>query len=159
MARRTPIDTARAGLFDRLVDRKPEVSSEAKPMRSVNKYGLYESVAQELRRLFNTRRPCTEEDGKDRERTVLDYGVPDFSAFSPKDVDDQKKLAANIKETLETFETRLKDIRIHIEEHPQKPRALNIRIEGILTFESIREPVSFPVLLEPKFEKVTFHGE
>ena len=159
MARKSPIDNARSGLFDRLIDWQPESSIEKKPLRSANKRELYESVLKELTRLLNTRRPYTEEDGQNWDRSVIDYGVPDFSAFSPSDINDQEKLASNIKETLEIYETRLRDIRIHIEEHPKKIRALKIRIEGILTFESIREPVSFPLIIEPKFEKVVFHDD
>ena len=158
MAGKSPFDTARAGLFDRLVDHDPDTHTEKRPLRTMTKQELYASVHRELGRLLNSRCPFTTEARQDRERSVIDYGVPDFSFFTPQNVDDQKQLGVYIKETVEMYEPRLKEVRVQVEEYKKNRKALLIRIDGILTLESISEPVSFPVILEYKGEKIEIHG-
>ena len=157
MARKSPFDTARAGLFDRLVDHDPNSQTEKRPLRTMNKKELYASVNRELSRLLNTRCPFTTEVRQDRERSVIDYGVPDFSSLTPQSIDDQKELGVYIKETIEIFEPRLKELRVHVDEYQKNRKALLIRIDGILTIDSIREPVSFPVIMEYKGEKIEIY--
>ena len=157
MVRKSRFNTARAGLFDRLVDYDPDTQVEKCPLRTMTKQELYDSVNRELGRLLNTRCPLTIEGRQDRERSVIDYGVPDFSSFTPQSIDDQKQLSLYIKDTVETYEPRLKNVRVHVNEYKKNRKALMINIEGILTVESIREPVSFPMVLEHRDETIEIH--
>ena len=150
-----PEDNVRAALFDRLIDLEPEIPREPRPLRTMNVRELYMSVLQELNRLLNSRCPLTFEKLENRERTTIDYGVPDFSAFNPQSLDDQKLLARNIKNTIEVYEHRLENIRVKIEEFVDDKKALLVKIEGVLAFETVREPVSFPLVISEKGEKVT----
>ncbi len=150
-----PEDNVRAALFDRLIDFEPEIRKEPRPLRSMNVRELYMSVLQELNRLLNSRCPLTFDKLENRERTTIDYGVPDFSAFNPQSLDDQKQLAKNIRDTISVYEHRLQDVRIKVEEFVDDKKALMVKIEGTLAFESVREPVSFPLVISEKGEKVT----
>ena len=151
-----PEDNVRAALFDRLIDLEPEIQREPRPLRTMNVKGLYKSVREELNRLLNSKCPLTFDELENRERTTIDYGVPDFSAFNPQSVDDQRLLAKNIKDTIGIYEHRLENVRIKIEKFVDDEKALFVQIEGFLAFETVREPVSFPLVIREKGEKVTF---
>ena len=77
---------ARAGLFDRLVDHEPMNPEEVRPKRAFNKKEFIDSVLRELNCLLNTRSPIPPDQLGLRERSVIDYGVPDFTALYAKDL-------------------------------------------------------------------------
>ena len=148
-----PEDNVRAALFDRLIDLDPKVPREPRPFRTMNVKELYKSVLEELNRLLNSKCPLTFDELENRERTAVDYGVPDFSAFNPQSLDDQRALAKNIKNTIKAYEHRLENVRVKTEKFFHNEKALLVKIEGVLAFETVREPVSFPLVI--KGEKVT----
>src|ERR1700760_882719 len=95
---------APAPLFDRLVDRAPEVPAEPRPLRTLDPRGLRESVRRELERKLNTRSPLPADDLAGREDlTVLEYGIPDLSAFSAANEDDQRLLTALVARAVAAF--------------------------------------------------------
>jgi type VI secretion system protein ImpF len=142
---------ARATLFDRLVDLEPELSREPQPLRTFNKKELLASVRSEVGRLLNTRCPTPANLDGEQEQTVIDYGIPDFSSFYPQNPDDQRRLALVVSKAISAFEPRLQQVRATVEEVENDIRALRIRIDAVLVYESVREPVSFPVVV--RFEK------
>ena len=64
-------------LFDRLVDRDPKLRHEVRPMRTLDRRGLKESVRRDLELLLNTRCPLPAHRIPPRDRSVVDYGIPD----------------------------------------------------------------------------------
>ncbi len=133
-------------LFERLIDHDPQESSEASPLRVHSREELRESVRREVGRLLNTRCPVPEE----RNGTVIDYGIPEFSWMSASSGDDRRQLANTIARKVTTFEPRLEQVRVRLECDSADPRALIGTIEGVLVVESIREAVSFPLLIQNK---------
>src|SRR4029077_11608679 len=89
---------ARILLFDRLVDTEPESQKEVRPLRILDKAGLKESVRRELGRLLNTRCPIPL--APLAERTVINYGIPDFSSLSPHSMDDRNRLEQWMREAI-----------------------------------------------------------
>src|SRR6266852_2309925 len=87
-----PIEV-RMPLFDRLVDRDPRLAREERPLRTLDRGGLYESVRRELERLLNTRCPFPAHQLGGHERSVIDYGIPDFAGFSARSFADREQLA------------------------------------------------------------------
>lgn len=152
------MDHTRAALLDRLVDYNPQSKTERRPLRTMGKRELYESVRRELSRLLNSRCPFLESEREERERTVIDFGLPDFSHLVPQNQDDHLLLASQLREVIEIFEPRLENVRVKVEPHPVNARALSVTIEGVLAFETIREPVSFPMIWELLTRKVDSHG-
>jgi type VI secretion system lysozyme-like protein len=137
---------ARALLFDRLVDMEPQSQKEVRPLRVLDKKGLKDSVRRELGRLLNTRRPiplASPLEGK----TVLNYGIPDFSALSPHSDDDRRRLETWMREAITNYEPRLVNVKVLVEPPAKDERSLTARIEGSLQLESIREPVAFSVVV------------
>ena len=141
-----PIAGARTPLFERLIDEQPHEPGEPNPYRVHGREELRESVRKEVATLLNTRCPARE----DRNGSVIDYGVPDFSWMSAASGNDRQQLADTIARKVAAFEPRLRQIRVTLERDACDPRAVIGTLEGVLLVESIREPVSFPLLIHHK---------
>jgi type VI secretion system lysozyme-like protein len=116
---------------------------------------LRAAVGRDLARLLNTRSPVAWTDWSDRERTVLDYGIPDFSALHPANGDDRMRLGAMVEQCIATFEPRLRSVRVHVQPRDgSDPRTLMLRIDALLAVGDIREPVSFPVILRERGDAI-----
>jgi type VI secretion system lysozyme-like protein len=111
---------------------------------------LKESIRREIAHLLNTRCPVRQ----DRNGTVIDYGLPDFSWMSAASADDRQALALVITRKVNAFEPRLREVRVTIEPDAADPRAVVGTIQAMLVVESLREPVSFPVAIRNKTGEV-----
>ena len=136
-----------APLFDRLVDREPQIPAEPRPLRTLDPRGLRESVRRELERMLNTRSSLPVDRLAERdELTVLEYGIPDLSAFSAGNEDDQRLLMSLIARAVAAFEPRLRGVRVAFERLEDGQRSLLLRIDAELMRDEVAEPVSFPTL-------------
>lgn len=144
-----PLEGGRALLFERLTDADPlSREEEAQPLRVHDREELKESVRRELARLLNTRCSVPSRQLDSRERSVLDYGIPDFSSLSALSADDQKRLASIVAHSIAAFEPRLTDVRVRAERVRSNDRALILRVDALLSMGTHAEPVSFPVLVQ-----------
>ena len=138
---------ARVLLFDRLIDTEPESQKEVRPLRVLDKKGLKDSVRRELGRLLNTRCPIPLAPAGE-ERTVINYGIPDFSSLHPHSADHRNRLEFWIQEAIVNYEPRLVDVKVTVDAPDKDERSLRARIEASLQFETIREPVAFSVVMK-----------
>jgi type VI secretion system protein ImpF len=139
---------ARALLFDRLVDLDPRTPTEPAPLRALSMHQLRESVRREVGRLLNTRCPYPTSSDEKAGRTVLDYGLEDFSAFSPQSPADQRRIASILQQAIEAFEPRLRQVRITVERFIDNKKALLAHLDAQLVVETVAEPISFPVYIQ-----------
>lgn len=138
----------RTPLFDRLVDNDPLLRrEELRPMRTLDRGGLKKSIRRELERLLNTRSFLPADRLAARERSVIDYGVPDFSTFSARSHADRQRLAAVLCQAIAVYEPRLSGVRIFLEARPGDDSSLIGRIEATLLVGRVAEPVSFDTVL------------
>jgi type VI secretion system protein ImpF len=133
-------------LFDRLVDTEPEFQKEVRPLRALDRKGLKDSIRREMGRLLNTRcpiplTPLTE-------RTVINYGIPDFSSLSPESSDHRSRLESWMKDAIASYEPRLAEVKVIVDPPEKNERTLIARIEAKLQLETIREPVAFAVVVK-----------
>lgn len=142
---------ARAPLFDRLVDLDPLSKTEAEPLRVLDRDDLLASVRREVGRLLNTRCTLTLEELEGRERTVLEYGLPDFSHLHTRDPRAHEALAEHIRATVAAYEPRLRQVRIAVEPLRNSQRELLARVDALLVIGDVTEAVSFPVAIEDAF--------
>ena len=142
---------ARAPLFDRLVDLDPRSATEAVPLRVLDRDGLLASGRREVGRLLNTRCTLTLEELDGRARTVLEYGLPDFSHLHTRDPRAQEALAELIRETVAAYEPRLRQVRIAVEPLRNSQRELLVRVDALLVIGDVTEAVSFPVPIKDAF--------
>ena len=135
-------------LFDRLVDRQLDLRREARPMRTLDRRGLKESVRRELEQLLNTRSPFPVHRLPPAERTVLDYGIPDFSMFSARRFADRQELAAMLRRAIEAFEPRLADVQVRLDMSADDS-ALMGHITATLVVDRVAGPVTFDLMINP----------
>jgi type VI secretion system protein ImpF len=141
----------RAPLFDRLTDLDPRSAVEPRPLRTLDRRGLRESVRRELERLLNTRSSLPVDRLAQRDiLTVLEYGIPDLSAYAAGEPEDQKLLAAVVARAVAAFEPRLREVQVIFERLDTTGRQAEIRIEGRLGLDEVSEPIAFPTLLSVK---------
>jgi type VI secretion system lysozyme-like protein len=137
---------ARVLLFDRL-DNRALFPVETTSLKILDRDGLRESVRRELSRLLNTRCPTPINLIGGQDRSVVNYGIPDFSSMSPSNTEDHKRLATIVGQTISAFEPRLTQVKVNVERYMESEHALFVRIDAMLIVQSITEPVSFKVYL------------
>jgi type VI secretion system protein ImpF len=150
---------ARALLFERLVKLE---SQQKEPFRILTREELWNSVCRELGQLLNTRCPVPLHLLGEEERTVINYGIPDFTSLSPQNTSDRQLIANIIGQTIAAFEPRLRNVRVSVEKFDGDERTLHVTVDAdLLTdavvemrsypeYSSAIEPVSFPIILHSK---------
>ena len=139
----------RMPLFDRLVDRDRFLRRDLVQVRTIDRRGVRESVRRELEQLFNTRCPIPAHLLPSRTRTVIDYGIPDFSTFSARNPFDRTRLAEVLRQAIGVYEPRLANARVEIE-----AAGNDFELTGIITadlvVDGVHEPVLFTTALQVK---------
>jgi type VI secretion system lysozyme-like protein len=141
--RRTP--GAPALLFERLADPVDRRSAADVSARVHDTEGLRNSVLRQLRSLLNTRVPLDIDTLEGRERTTIDYGIPDLSAFPLGNSDAMARLARHISRTISVYEPRLRVGDVTMEAFAGRRDALVARVSGNIEVGAIVEPVSFAI--------------
>jgi len=99
-----------APLFDRLLG--PDDGSSCEP--KLDPIGLKKSLAREMAQLFSTKSRLTLAQYQSRELTVLDYGLPDFTALSPDSDSDTTLMSEVVTKCLDKFEPRLSMVLVKV---------------------------------------------
>ncbi len=131
---------------------------------ALGSYGIRElkrAVARDLEALLNTRREALEELPESLEevrRSLVTYGLPDFTAASLQSLRDVTRIRRALEDTIAAFEPRLDRVRITVEDSEGTERAMRFRIEGWLRLEPNPEPVSFDTMLQLTTREYTVQG-
>ncbi len=143
------ISGVRALLFERLVDeRHPDPQDPVPPPdRLLDREALRASIGIELDRLFNTRAPVDAETLDQRQRSTIDYGIPDLSLYSAQDPEAITKLAKHLTTAVEIYEPRLDKPKVKIMPDPNRAGMLIAEIAGALPLGDEVESVSFRLML------------
>jgi len=157
MADPKPIAGARALLFDRLVDVSPDADEHEEHLRILNHKQLKASVRREVGRLLNTRCSIPLHRLGEEERSVVNYGIPDFSSLSPHNADDRVLIGSIVSQTIAAFEPRLRHVRVDVGPAAAAESALWLNINAELVVGVFSEPVSFPVILNNKSGLAEMH--
>ena len=142
---------ARAPLFDRFGaagEAAPPLLEWAPARRDGNGVALSaleRSIGQELSRLLNTRCGATLAALAGRERSVIDYGLPDYATLYTNNLDDQRRLTALVHDTIVAFEPRLRAVQVQVELLGNSRHALRVLIDAQVLVQGRLEPVSFRV--------------
>ncbi|BBO17377.1 type VI secretion system baseplate subunit TssE [Candidatus Brocadia pituitae] len=137
-------------ILDRLIDREPEVPSESVQNRSLSISQIKASVKRDLENLLNSRRILIEPPQSYRELidSVYTYGLRDFTSKNPKSPSLKQQLRYELEKTISQFESRLKNVSIHFEEHSPDRQSLKFRISALMVVEPIKEPVTFDTICD-----------
>jgi type VI secretion system protein ImpF len=109
---------------------------------------LRESVRQDLARLLNTRSSLRGPLEQLASGTVLDYGLPDFSALTPASDSDRNLLAKAVAARISAHEPRLRNVRVVIGADPLSPMSVQGAIMASLAMGEVYEPVTFHMSMD-----------
>jgi type VI secretion system protein ImpF len=138
-------------LLDRLIDTEPDVSTEPLWSRSHTLSQLKESVRRDLENLLNTRqtRPDLFLKSGETARSILTYGVPDFTAQGLDATDEQQRLKEEIAQAIRLFEPRLIQVQVDVEETDSTfNRTIHLKINAVLCAEPVIESIVFDTIVE-----------
>lgn len=121
---------------------------KAQPTYSVRQ--LKDDVARDLAALLNSRQELQQgvpEEFKELRGSLLEFGVPDFTAYSLSSNEDRKRIRREVEQAIAQAEPRLKSVRVSLETEEKYSQVLRFRIECLLRVESFTEPVTFDAAL------------
>jgi type VI secretion system protein ImpF len=113
-------------LFDRIAE--PDGFTQDGPTALAD--ALRASIARDLARLLNTRSRLGFEAFAECEGSVLDYGMPDFTARSMESGEDRDAIAAAMARAIALFEPRLANVTVHLAPASVTRRAPPVAIRG-----------------------------
>lgn len=140
-----------SSLLDRLLDDEPDNQHETPRSRHQLLRDVKRSVQRDLENLLNTRWRCVNwpPNLEELECSLINYGLPDFSAAHLGSPQDRERLRQIVEQTIRVFEPRFKSVRVFISKSDAASRALNLRIDALLYAEPAPEPVVFDSQLDP----------
>jgi type VI secretion system protein ImpF len=93
------------------------------------------------------------------ERSIYNYGLPDFASMSADSASTPARLLRSIEREIELFEPRLKDVKISRDDSGKtKGRNLKFVIEATLRLDPHTERVEFDTVLEMHSGRFTLVG-
>jgi type VI secretion system protein ImpF len=150
-------------VLDRLIDREPQSGSEAPMTRAQSVRALKAAVRRDLEWILNTRRIPQEagDEYPEARRSLYNYGLPDFSAYSFSNVHDRARLLRHLEETVRLFEPRLDGVRVVPVEvgNENLTRVLRFQIEALLKMDPAPEQVTFDTVLQLTSGEYQIKGE
>lgn len=103
------------------------------------------SVLRDVENLLNTRRSLFRpaESHAYLNRSLFTYGLDDFVAQNPRSAQVQKMLELTIRDTIEKFEPRLKNLQVAFKPNDDYEHNLRFTVRATLHADPIREPIFF----------------
>ncbi|MBL7975446.1 MAG: type VI secretion system baseplate subunit TssE [Candidatus Kapabacteria bacterium] len=150
----------RAPLFDRLSYSKLTDVLVDDTLGLYNLEDVKYSVAQNLEYLLNTRLHPAQVPGTPP--TVIDYGLPDTTTLSTGDFNQVRKLTNVMRERIEFFEPRLRNVRVEVipVKSDDPDQSIRIQLTAMLHVEPLTEDVKFYLVVQSKYGMVNvYEGE
>lgn len=133
-------------LFDRLAQQEGPGGTGA---FHLSPQQLQASVARELARLFNTRSRLGLSELSHSTGTVIDYGLPDFSALSPRRGEDREVLERALVQVVAHYEPRLANVKVKVDAVPERGDVAAVTVSADLSIGTQAQRVSFSLNLNP----------
>jgi type VI secretion system protein ImpF len=136
-------------LLDRLLDEDPDNSRDGIPTRAETVRAYRRAVQRDLEQLVNTRNPFADlaPEFVEVRRSVIAFGLPDFTSSNVNSPSDQERLRQVIKSVIEFFEPRLTGIVAELVPAGTTERGLRLRIEARLQMDPAPERISFDIVM------------
>jgi len=110
---------------------------------------LQASIGKELSRLFNTRSRLPPSEFHQNSGTVIDYGVPDFSALYARRGDDVELLESALAQAVTLFEPRLTNVSVKVQALVNRADAATVTVGGDVMIGLKAQRVSFELEMNP----------
>ena len=125
-------------------------------MLSYNVEQLRDAVARDVEALLNTRSAIDFEDIRaypNARRSVFCFGIRDFVGKVLTNSEDQRFIAESLVHAIESFEKRLRNVRIEFHERPGALNSLSFTIRALLIAYPAAEPVAFDAVMQPSLSR------
>jgi type VI secretion system protein ImpF len=145
-------------LLDRLIDEAPDQPQDPPLSQAEAMEVLRRSTRRDLQALLNTRRRWRSWPAELTElgRSVIGYGIPDFSTGALADAARRARLCAEIEETIRRFEPRFASVKVtEIPREDALDMRLRLRIDALLHAEPAPEPIAFEGTVDAATAEVT----
>jgi len=140
--------------FDLLINDEPDEPWEDTSKYYLNPNELADSIAAEVSKVLNTRLTAKKRDYDELSGDPLNFGLPslfglsDFNSFDAVNPGQWLKIAALCKNAITSFESRMTNVEVNIQNFDPYKQALNITVTGKLTIKRIQGEVRFPLVLD-----------
>jgi type VI secretion system lysozyme-like protein len=136
-------------LFERLAGAGPGSDTGRPSSPAETRAQVEASVAREVGALLNTRIDRDVDAIEPAERTVLDYGIPDYSGMSSLSGTDRQAIARFAERAIRAFEPRLANPKVTVVEENIGSRTLEFRIVGVLSVNKVAAMHAFTLSTSP----------
>lgn len=143
--------TFEPSFLDKLFDDHPKLPSEG----MFKRFSLEQfrgSVAKDLEALLNSRlavREVSLEGLPECQRSLITYGLRDFSALSLASSHDRAYICRSLEQAIARHEFRLQDVDVELRVDDRQIGGLHFLIKATLLIHPSTEPVSFDAMLQP----------
>ncbi|MDB4742843.1 type VI secretion system baseplate subunit TssE [Planctomicrobium sp.] len=137
--------------MDRLIDYDPEHEQDEPQTENQILRNIQISVRRDIEDLLNTRYRCAEwpPQFNGLEDSLVNYGLPDFTAAGLNIVNDNELLTRSIEDAIRRFEPRLSNVKVErVRGEDAIDRTFRFRILGTLKLESVEQDIRFDSSLE-----------
>lgn len=150
MARPDLEHTVTISLLDRLTDLEPKSPGDPPVTRAQSVRNLKAALRRDLEWLFNTRsNPDTPPDMAEVQRSVYNYGLPDYTHFVLTNPNDRTRMQKRLEIAISFFEPRLSGVTVRLLENSYEPgKAMRFHIDGMLKMDPAPELISFDTVLD-----------
>lgn len=144
----------RRSVFDRLLA-DPNDGPEGLTL-TYNLEQLRQAVARDVEALLNSRAALDFEELADfprASRSVACFGIRDFVGRVLSNSEEQRHIAASLAHAIQSFEPRLRQVRIDFHGRPGVMSSLMFTIRAMLIAHPSTEPVAFDATMQPSLSR------
>jgi len=122
---------------------------------------LRDAVRRDLEALLNAHRypHAPPPDMPELQRSLLQYGVPDFLTINAGAADAREEFRLALEETIRRFEPRFKSVSVTlVGDHNPHDRTIRLRIDALMYAEPVPDAVSFDSVIDPSNCNILVRG-
>lgn len=141
-----------ASILDRLIDDAPDERDSKESRYGLSLRQLRANVRRDLQNLLNSkmRWHTWPEYYEELDKSLLNYGLPDFSTMAVSTLEGREALCAHVEETIRRFEPRFLEVQVTVpDKELPEDRIIKLRINALLYADPEPEPITFDSEIEP----------
>jgi type VI secretion system protein ImpF len=137
-------------ILDRLIEKEIGNPEGSVQYRQASFNQVRDAVGRDLENLLNTKNFMSDipAEFKEINRSVLVYGLPDFTALNPRTLEVGNDLLEAIERTVSIFEPRLQNVAVSIDDADKDDSGVRFRIAAVLSVDPYIEPVRFDTVFD-----------
>ena len=137
-------------ILDRLLDNAPTELHDPPSNVAKDLEDFKASVRRDLEALLNTRQEAIGDLSAyaEAQRSLLTYGLPDFTSLSGQSEEDRTRMRDIIERTIRDFEPRLRNVSVTIGTREGARHQLSFRVDALLRVDPVPAPVTFDAVLQ-----------